>query len=55
MWDSRAEAKKAQAERLAMAKQMGFNLGDSGSAKHVSHSLRHICCNLHISSFVGWP
>ena len=32
MWDSRAEAKKAQAERLAMAKQLGFNLGE-GSAK----------------------
>lgn len=31
MWDSRAEAKKAQAERLAMAKQMGFNLGDASS------------------------
>jgi hypothetical protein len=28
MWDSRAEAKKAQAERLELAKQMGFNLGN---------------------------
>lgn len=33
MWDSRAEAKKAQAERLAMAKQMGFNLGEASLSK----------------------
>jgi hypothetical protein len=40
MWDSRAEAKKAQAERLAMAKQLGINVsspadpsgGEKGSA-----------------------
>ena len=32
MWDSRAEAKKAQAERLAMAKQMGINVSSPSEA-----------------------